>query len=52
LVGSGAIGGAQQGQSVALSADGNTAIVGGCNDNNNAGAAWAFVKRGWGSVLP
>jgi hypothetical protein len=52
LVGSGAIGGAQQGQSVALSADGNTAIVGGVGDNNNAGAAWVFVKRGWGSVLP
>ena len=52
LVGSGAIGGAQQGQSVALSADGNTAIVGGINDNNNAGAVWVFVKHGWGSVLP
>jgi hypothetical protein len=52
LVGSGAIGAAQQGQSVALSADGNTAIVGGVGDNNNAGAAWVFVKRGWGTLLP
>jgi hypothetical protein len=52
LVGSGAIGAAQQGQSVALSADGNTAIVGGVGDNNNAGAAWVFVKHGWGTLLP
>ena len=34
---------AQQGISVALSADGNTAIVGGPLDNSSAGAAWAFV---------
>ena len=32
LVGSGAVGNANQGASVALSADGNTAIVGGYND--------------------
>jgi hypothetical protein len=46
LVGSGAVGGAQQGISVALSADGNTAIVGGNADNTNTGAAWVFVRSG------
>jgi hypothetical protein len=45
LVGIGAIGSAFQGASVALSADGNTAIVGGYQDNSNAGAAWVFVLR-------
>ena len=44
LVGLGAVGGAQQGSSVSLSADGSTAIVGGPTDNNLAGAAWVFVK--------
>lgn len=39
LVGTGAIGTAQQGRSVALSADGNTAIVGGPYDNAEVGAA-------------
>src|SRR5205807_817989 len=44
LVGSGAVGTfTQQGFSVALSADGNTAIVGGYEDNNHAGAAWVFT---------
>jgi len=46
LVGSGAVGSARQGNSVALSADGNTAIVGGWSDNNKAGAAWVFTRRG------
>src|ERR1700756_1245095 len=46
LVGSGAVGNAQQGQSVALSADGNTAIIGGNSDNSNAGAAWVFTRDG------
>jgi hypothetical protein len=44
LVGIGAIGGAVQGNSVSLSGDGNTAIVGGPTDNNFAGAAWVFAK--------
>jgi hypothetical protein len=44
LVGTGAVGGAQQGTSVALSSDGTTAIVGGPFDNNNAGAGWVFVQ--------
>ena len=40
LVGTDAIGSAGQGHSVALSADGNTAIVGGLADNRIRGAAW------------
>jgi hypothetical protein len=46
LVGTGAVGGAQQGTSVAVSADGNTAIVGGEGDNEYAGAAWVFRRTG------
>ena len=46
LVGTGATGLAAQGQSVAISADGNTAIVGGPNDNSNAGGAWIFKRSG------
>jgi hypothetical protein len=48
LVGSGAVGAATQGYSVALSADGNTAIEGGYSDNSNAGAAWVFTRSGGG----
>src|SRR5262249_14129924 len=44
LVGSGAVGKARQGMSVALSADGNTAIVGGWSDNGKTGAAWVFTR--------
>jgi hypothetical protein len=44
LVGTGAVGPAEQGGSVALSADGNTAILGGGNDNNGVGAAWVFTR--------
>jgi hypothetical protein len=44
LVGSGAVGNAQQGASVALSADGNTAFVGGPIDNSGVGAAWVFPQ--------
>ncbi|MFZ2323456.1 MAG: T9SS type A sorting domain-containing protein [Ignavibacteriaceae bacterium] len=46
LIGMGATGSASQGFSVALSADGNTAIVGGIGDNTNAGAAWMFTRSG------
>ena len=48
LVGTGAVGplGAEQGFSVSLSSDGNTAIVGGPLDNTNAGAAWVFTRSG------
>jgi FG-GAP-like repeat len=44
LVGTGAVGGAKQGISVALSGDGNTAIEGGYNDNSGIGAAWVFTR--------
>ena len=46
LVGNGASGIAWQGCSVAVSADGNTAIVGGSRDNNNVGAAWVWTRIG------
>lgn len=46
LVGAGAVGQALQGISVALSSDGNTAIVGGPGDNAKAGAAWVFRRTG------
>ena len=50
LVGTGAVGGAYQGWSVALSSDGNTAIVGGPVDNGSiaaaAGAAWVYTRSG------
>ena len=48
LVGSGAVNtpyAAKQGP-VALSADGNTAIIGGPQDNNFTGAAWIFTRSG------
>lgn len=53
LVGAGAVGNAGQGSSVALSADGNTAIVGGPFDNSNTGAAWIYTCSGtvWGTKL-
>jgi hypothetical protein len=46
LVGTGVIGSAGHGFSVALSSDGNTAIVGGPYDNSNAGAAWVYARSG------
>ena len=46
LVGAGAAGTAVQGYSVALSGDGNTAIVGGQSDNSGAGASWIFTRTG------
>lgn len=46
LVGAGAVGSAFQGISVALSGDGNTAIVGGYGDKGGAGAAWVFARSG------
>ncbi|MGE5621172.1 MAG: T9SS type A sorting domain-containing protein [archaeon] len=45
LVGTGAAGMSLQGSSVALSSDGNTAIVGGSNDNNRNGAVWIFTRQ-------
>ena len=44
LIGAGAIGTAEQGSSVALSGDGNTAIVGGPFDNGGIGAAWIYTR--------
>src|ERR1019366_8819352 len=46
LVGAGAVGDAGQGASVALSADGTTAIVGGPVDNSSTGAAWVYTRSG------
>jgi hypothetical protein len=46
LVGEGAVGRAHRGMSVALSADGNTAIMGGWSDNSKTGAAWVFSRSG------
>ncbi|MGA2095799.1 MAG: Ig-like domain repeat protein [Candidatus Acidiferrum sp.] len=44
LVGTGASGNAGQGYELALSADGNTAIVGGVYDNAYVGAVWIFTR--------
>jgi len=44
LAGSGEIGEDSFGRSVALSADGNTALIGGFGDNASAGAAWVFTR--------
>lgn len=51
LVGTGSIGNSGQGYSVALSADGNTALVGGHMDDPSPayltqGAAWVFTRSG------
>jgi hypothetical protein len=46
LVGTGAAAEAEQGWSVAISLDGNTALVGGPTDNNFAGAVWVFTRSG------
>jgi hypothetical protein len=47
LVGTGVAGGyANQGYSVSLSADGNTAIIGGVSDSSGVGAAWMFRRDG------
>jgi hypothetical protein len=47
LVGSGVSGaGASQGDSVALSSDGNTAIIGGTDDGDEIGATWVWMRSG------
>jgi hypothetical protein len=46
LVGNGYVGDVKQGYSVALSADGNTVMVGGPGDSTLAGAAWVFTRSG------
>jgi FG-GAP repeat protein len=45
LVGTGAIGGSEQGTSVAISGDGSTVISGGPVDNDGVGAAWIFTEQ-------
>jgi hypothetical protein len=45
LAGTGASGTAEQGLSVALSGDGNTAIVGWPGDERQIGAAWVFTRN-------
>jgi hypothetical protein len=45
LVGTGGVGSPFQGTSVALSADGGTAISGGTDDSSGTGAAWVFALR-------
>ena len=44
LVGTGGLADAHQGRSVSLSADGNTAVVGGPGDNNSQGALWVYTR--------
>ncbi len=39
-------GSVQMGSSVALSADGNTALIGGPDDNDGIGAVWVFTRSG------
>ncbi len=46
LVGTGGVGASRQGAGIALSADGNTCLVGAEADNSDAGAAWVFVRSG------
>jgi hypothetical protein len=54
LTPSDAAGKAQFGESVAVSADGNTAVVGGDLDDGTVGAAWIFSRSGstWTQVGP
>jgi hypothetical protein len=46
LAGGDAVGPAKESLSVALSADGNTALIGGPFDDNDVGAAWVFTRSG------
>src|SRR5262245_25398049 len=46
LTGTGEIGAGGFGESVALSSDGNTALIGGEHDNTNVGAAWVVTRSG------
>ena len=46
LTGEGEVGVGWFGQSVALSSDGNTALIGGNNDNSGKGATWVFTRSG------
>jgi hypothetical protein len=46
LTGTSEIGKGELGKSVALSADGDTALIGGPADNDGAGAAWVYSRSG------
>jgi hypothetical protein len=46
LIGMGGSGNIRFGSSVALSADGNTALIGGLGDDDLTGAAWVFTRTG------
>jgi RHS repeat-associated protein len=46
ITGSGEAGEGELGYSVALSSEGNTALVGGPSDNSEAGAVWVFTHSG------
>ena len=46
LTGGGETGAGEFGTSVALSSEGNTALIGGPTDNAGVGAAWAFTRAG------
>ncbi|MCX6252219.1 MAG: T9SS type A sorting domain-containing protein [Bacteroidetes bacterium] len=46
LVGTGSVGQANQGTSLAISADGNTFVTGGMIDNGYLGAAWVYTRNG------
>ena len=46
LVGTGAVGAANQGVSVSISSDGKTAIVGGVSDSSHTASAWIFTHNG------
>ncbi|HUK14596.1 MAG TPA: hypothetical protein VLW17_14960, partial [Thermoanaerobaculaceae bacterium] len=52
VVGTGAVGAAELGASVALSADGTTAIVGGPGDTSGTGAAWVFSSSMYATWIP
>jgi gliding motility-associated-like protein len=45
LVGKDSVGQSKQGTAIAISANGNTAIVGGPGDNNGKGAVWVFTRK-------
>ena len=49
LTGAGESGGGWFGQSVALSANGDTALIGGYVDHSDVGAAWVFERSGAGT---
>lgn len=46
LVGTNFTGTDYEGISVAISSDGNTAVIGGSMDNNHEGAVWVFIRSG------